>query len=145
MSFTELEQQIINYDKQNDCSLELYSDDGIDKPRLKDYVQAVKCFQHYHPDEFTVDQILNKFIGKWDNRDAYVEVALLEHCVEEMIQEITIPCPNGSVPMFLECLDYSRVWETMSRMETVLKGYVNIWSENNPDFDHCFYVYDMTR
>lgn len=128
------------------CNFLEEQDPSYSQEEFTTHVNAVKCFQRYDEiGEFSVEQILNKFIGKWETRDAYVEVALLEHCVEEMIQEITIPCPTGGVPMFLECLDYDKVWETMSQMETVLKGYVNIWSENNPDFDHCFYVYDMTR
>lgn len=70
---------------------------------------------------------------------------LVEYEVEDKLQDIKIPCPTGGVPMFLECLDYDKVWETMSQMGGALKGYINIWSESNPEFDHYFYVYDMKR
>lgn len=109
-----------------------------------EYVNAVKCFQHYNlPDEFTVEQILNKFVGKWENREAYVGEMLVEYGVEEKIQSINTPC--SQIPMTLECLDYEYVWQSMSQRETALKGWVNVWSESNPDFDHYFYVYNMTR
>lgn len=52
--------------------------------------------------------------------------------------------PNGTFPMFLECLDYDKIWETMSQMETALKGYK--WNDsNNEKADYYFYIYDMKR
>lgn len=109
-------------------------------------INAVKCFQYYEEaEEYTISQILNKFVGKWENRDAYIEEMLVEHGIEEKIQQINIPCPNGRVAMYIDCLDFDEIWNTMSQLNTTLKGYVNVHSEDNPDFDHCFYVYDMTK
>lgn len=145
MKFTEIAQQIIDYNDEV-YDLGLWTDEGvINTDSLKDYVNAVKCFQQYDEiNEFTVDQILNKFIGKWDNRNAHVEEALLNSGVESRLQDIQLPCPNGSVPMFIECLDYDKIWETMSQMEGALKGYK--WNDpDDEEADHQFYVYDMTR
>ena len=108
-------------------------------------ISAVKCFQYYEGEEYTIPQILNKFVGKWESRDAYIEEMLVEHGIEEKIQQINIPCPNGSVAMYIECLDFDQIWNTMSQCGMSMKGFVNVHSENNPDFDHCFYVYDMTK
>ena len=119
-------------------------DPSYDKSQFTLLINAVQCFQAFHEDEFSVEQILKRFVGKWDNRDAYIEEMLVEYGVESSLQDILIPVPNDGVPMFLECLNYDKIWETMSQTGA-LKGYINIWSENNPDFDHYFYVYDMTR
>lgn len=105
---------------------------------------AVKCFNYYE-EGYTISQILNKFVGKWESRDAYIEEMLVEHGIEEKLQQINIPCPNGRVAMHIECLDYDKIWNTMSQYGMALKGYVNVHSKDNPDFDHCFYVYDMTK
>lgn len=139
MSSIELEAQIYldyeisrrqPYDEQMKCLL----------------INAVKCFQYYEEaEEYTISQILNKFVGKWDSRDAYIEEMLVEHGIEEKLQQINIPCPNGGVAMYIECLNYDEIWNTMSQYGMAMKGYVNVHSEDNPDFDHYFYVYDMTK
>jgi hypothetical protein len=145
MSFTELEQQIIDYNLYVD-NLELYSGENIlDRELLKSYVKSVKCFQQYDEiGEFSVGQILNRFVGKWETRDAYIEEELIEFGIESSLQDILIPCPICGVSMFLECLNYDKVWGTMSQMGGALKGYK--WNNpNNEEADHYFYVYDMTR
>ena len=127
------------------CNFLEGQDPSYSQEEFTTHVNAVKCFQQYDEiGEFSVEQILKRFVGKWETRDAYVEKMLIEYGVEDRLQDIDIPCPTGGVPMFLECLDYDKVWETMSQMRGALKGY----KRNNPndeEADHYFYVYDMTR
>lgn len=111
---------------------------------LELYINAVKCFQQYDEiGEFSVEQILKRFVGKWNNRDAYIEEMLVEHGVEDALQLIELPSPIQNIGMFLECLNYDKIWEAMSQAESALKGY--IWNDSdNKEADYRFYVYDIT-
>lgn len=144
---TELEQAIINYDRQNGYILDIYNDDGTHHERLQEYVNAVKCFQqHDELGEFSIPQILSKFVGVWDNKEAYIDEVLETYDIEDKLQGINLPSPNGDIPMYLGCLDYDELWRAMSQLNTVLRGCIYISIDYYPpEADHRFYVYDMTK
>lgn len=144
---TELEQAIINYDRQNGYTLDIYNDDGTHHERLKEYVNAVKCFQQYDKlDEFSIPQILSKFVGVWDKRDDYIDEVLETYGIEDKLQDIKIPSPNGEIRMYLECLDYDELWRAISQMGMALRGHIYTSIDYYPpEADHRFYVYDMTK
>ena len=144
---TELEQAIINYDRQNGYILDIYNDDGTHHWRLQEYVNAVKCFQqHDELGEFSIPQILNKFVGVWDKRDDYIDEVLEEYGIEDKLQDIKLPSPCGDIRMYLGCLDYDELWKAMSHLHTALRGYTYISIDYYPpEANHRFYVYDMTK
>lgn len=128
--------------------LEVLGEGKEDNPELyTNYLNAVKCFrQHDKLGELSIPQILNKFVGVWDNRDAYIEEVLEEYGIEDKLQDIKLPSPNGDIRMYLECLDYNELWKAMSQMGMALKGYIYTSIDYYPpEADHRFYIYDMTK
>lgn len=123
--------------------LEVLGESREDSPELyTNYLNAVKCFrQHDKLGELSIPQILNKFVGVWDSRDAYIEEVLEEYGIEDKLQEIKLP---GDIRMSLSCLDYDELWKAMSQLNTALRGYTYISIDYYPpEADHRFYVYDM--
>lgn len=73
MDLLEPRNQIIQYDSDNDYQLEIYKDTGLSEEWLSEYLNAINLFHEHHSrTEFTVTQILNKYIGRYDNKNQFV-------------------------------------------------------------------------